>query len=206
MHRIAFDFDNTLVDCLPSDYAVYLATCSVLDLVGVDLDRYERLRRGGQFNQILRETHVENVHVFQKTRRELSLDENFCLNDVPILETQLLDLVCRNGPLVIISARDSKAILDKQIQLLGWEDYFEWYCVPRGTEEAVAEAKKIRLQEEGATHFVGDKLSDIRAAKAACAVPVLVKTGFWHVTDEGAMVMRDVNDFLRYLHGETALT
>jgi hypothetical protein len=69
------------------------------------------------------------------------------LNDVPILETPLLDLVCKNSPPVIISARDPKAILDKQIQLLGWEDYFEWYCVPRGTEEAAAEAKKIRLKE-----------------------------------------------------------
>jgi hypothetical protein len=37
-------------------------------------------------------------------------------------------------------------------------------------------------------------------------VLILVKTGFCQVTDEGAMAMKDVNYFLRYLRSETALT
>ena len=40
----------------------------------------------------------------------------------------------------------------------------------------------------------------------AVAELILVKTGLCHVTGEGAMVMKDVNDFLRYLRSETALT
>jgi phosphoglycolate phosphatase-like HAD superfamily hydrolase len=196
MRRIAFDFDNTLVDCLPSDYAIYLATCNKLLLPSLSLNRYEQLRRAGSFNQILEETYVTNETVFRQVRNKFALNEEFCLKDKAILDIRLLLLVHDSDAFAIISSRDKKEILDKQIGMLGWRKHFQLYCVPRGTDDFVAEAKKGLLIEFNATHFVGDKLSDVRAAKNAGVVPVLVRTGFRHVPAEGAVVAKDVNAFL----------
>lgn len=198
MKTIGFDFDNTLVDCIRSDYAVYTATCRAGGLTPLPLDFYAPLRRKGRYDEVLSGTGVVDREAFLVERNRIALDESLCHDDALILDVQLLDRLAEKFHLAIVSSRESEEGLRRQVRKLGLERYFTVNVVPRGEAALVARAKQAILTELDVAHFVGDKLSDLDATHGTAAEPVLVATGFQPVTTT-ARTFPDVNHFVRTL-------
>jgi phosphoglycolate phosphatase-like HAD superfamily hydrolase len=199
MDKIAFDFDNTLVSCISSDYEVYRLTCIELALSCIEMSRYSLLRNAGKYADILSETHVTDRDGFKKTREKYGENELLNMNDAPILNYNLLTKIASKYDLYIISSRNSMRLLEAQVDKLGWSSFFNLRCVPRISEIQVIYDKKRILNEILPKYFVGDKSSDLAAASGASVTPILVETGFWRVDYPGIQSFKDVNYFLKKL-------
>jgi phosphoglycolate phosphatase-like HAD superfamily hydrolase len=197
MTRFAFDLDNTLIDCIYSDFEIYSQSCVAIGVKPLAYDVYSDLRRSGRMDLIMDELDLKKRSDFYSVRSLLSKNESIMFLDRAILDINVLRTLMQKSAFAIVSSRDSSDILEEQIDRLGWRDVFKCYCVPRASDAAVVDAKAACLSDFMADFYVGDKKTDLLAAQKAGVVPVLVKTGFWKVEPLGDWVFENVNEFLQ---------
>lgn len=171
---LVIDFDGTIVDPAPRDYALYCHIMGRFGYQSLPFKEYWPLRRESTKLDLLLSKTGMNSYVSEYTCLRCILCENdeFIVHDrlFPGVEQALIDLDEHYG-LILVSARFKRDTLFKQVKQLGIMTWFEDIIVTGGDKFDVI--KRI----ENVEAVIGDTEHDIKPAKALGIKSIGLTTG-----------------------------
>lgn len=175
MKTIFFDLDGTLLDCTDRLYYLFL---DILSNPQISKQQYWKLRRNDVrqkdiVSKICPEYDYEQFRYQWITKIEtdyyLSLDRKFYFTD------NLLSKIS-NYNLYLVTARQSKKNLLKELQQLQMDHYFKDILV---TEQKKTKYELIsNISFDRSDFFIGDTYEDIETGKRAGLITIAVSSGF----------------------------
>lgn len=177
MPDLFIDLDGTLIDSRPRQYQLFMELAPHCPL---DFDAYWRIkRRRINQEQMLRQycgvtdaATIENFHA--QWMRQVEEPARLAL-DHPLPDADaFLARAVAYGTLYLVTARQSAALVAKQIAAFGWSRYFTALLV---TEQRHDKATLMRSHARPGGIVIGDTGEDIRAAKALGLTSIAVTSG-----------------------------
>lgn len=178
--KIFFDLDGTLID---SSERLYKLFCDLIPECKFSKEEYWNLKRDKINHQMILEKHFHDYDFEQFNTKWLKLieTEKYLNYDKLYSFTKpLLEQLSKQYPLYLLTARQSKENLIKELDKMGITEYF--------TEILVTENKKTKLDillKQILTRediLVGDTGKDIETAKEAGIISIAVTDGFMSST------------------------
>lgn len=185
--NIFIDFDGTLVDIAPRHYRVYRKCVEKMGGTPLDRKKYWELKRDNiSWNELLlisglevnnRDDYLELFIDRIESLEELYRDELF----VDSLST-LKKLSSNDNKLYLLSLRRNSDALDKQIEKLGIECFFEEILsghsdTKEGTLLKKADIIKQTIDNPEDSIIVGDTEADVAAAQQLNATSIALLSG-----------------------------
>lgn len=164
--RIAFDLDGTLLDSRKRHQVVmdYVLSERNISLDTSDLVSY---KSAGENNlSWLQHKGVEKGLAREINDRwiELIEQEKFLVEDDLYPDAkEILDTLSKDNSLILLTARNNREGVMKQIERLGIKQYFDEICVVETSKQTPLLKSKI-LSEKNINEFHGDTESDMEAA------------------------------------------
>lgn len=177
---IAFDFDGTLLDSR-NRHGIVLK--DILNKFNIDIDvsdliEFKRNNKNnidyliskGVEENLAKKIQIQWIENIEK-EKYLALDTLYCE------AIKLLEKYSKKNDLILITARNNKVGLQNQIDKFGLRKYFkEIYIV--NSDKDISINKAQILKNENVTKFIGDTLSDKKAADLAGIEFIYCENGF----------------------------
>jgi phosphoglycolate phosphatase len=177
---IFFDLDGTLLD---AKLRVFTLFCDLTGQKELDFEAYWELKKSKLSHAVLLETRwgysVSEIHQFEKeflaaieTPKYLDIDQQ-----MPDVTSYLHQWKSEKHRLFIVTARQSRASVDYQINRWNWSGLFEQLLVTEQQQTKEALIRPFLLNPSQAL-MVGDTGKDINTGKALKISTVAVLSGF----------------------------
>ena len=177
---MALDLDNTISNCIYSDYFYYVKTCESLNHNPICFTQYEILRRNSGLNEILVESGINSFEKFIDARRLISKNELPLIFDPLLVRFELFKEASTVFKIVILTNRRSRRIVESQLDLN--QIYLKGIKICNTfdlKEDEVIRKKSLLLKKYKPLLYIGDKKSDREAARNAEVEFRGVCTGFF---------------------------
>lgn len=199
---ILFDWDNTLLDTTPVLYKAYCELSKYFDIPKCTMEEYQQ-----KTGQSLRETFPdlfgnrweEAKNIFLTVYQKYHLE---CLTVFPKAK-ELLDFCSQFCKMGVVSNKTSH-ILQKEIEVLGWNKYFVAIVGAGDAEKDKPAPEPVYLAIKKCDSpvktiwFVGDGDSDVKCARSSGCCPVRISSTL--KDGEDVLTLKNLEELLLVLY------
>lgn len=178
--KIFFDLDGTLID---SKQRLYQLFQYLIPQSGFTFEKYWMLKREKITHKIILEKYFKfqdlDLNEFENNWMQLIEDDEWLKLDKPFegVSEYLLKLKKNDFSLYLITARQNRSKLNKQLETFGWENIFTEILVTEQKTEKIDLISPF-LSDEIQSWIVGDTGNDIITGKSLGQKTVAVLSGF----------------------------